>query len=165
MNKELKDEIEAAINRLILELHKFDAEINYLENLGYTSSTQYDSLRCRFDGVEVFGKDNEEFGLWDKFAEEAPYEEAVEEAKATGECILVPMPFLSDLDSGDVVSLFEGVDKMRLNDLIELVNTTADFGARHHPLDIPSLLVKSRVLALEQALTAKDNVRATVQKL
>lgn len=165
MNKELKDEIEAAINRLILELHKFDAEINYLENLGYTSSTQYDALRCRLDGVEVFGKDNEEFGLWDKFAEEAPYEEAVEEAKATGECILVPMPFLSDLDSGDVVSLFEGVDKMRLNDLIELVNTTADFGATHHPLDIPSLLVKSRVLALEQALTAKDNVRATVQKL
>lgn len=165
MDTETRQMIEEAIESLVNQLHKFDAEINYLENLGYTSSTQYDALRCRFDGVEVFGKDNEEFGLWDKFAEEAPYEEAVEEAKATGECILVPMPFLSDLDSGDVVSLFEGIDKMRLNDLIELVNTTADFGAKHHPLDIPSLLVKSRVLALEQALTAKENDRPTVQKL
>ena len=80
MGTEARQMIEEAIESLVNQLHKFDAEINYLENLGYTSSTQYDALRCRLDGVEVFGKDNEEFGLWDKFAEEAPYEEAVEEA-------------------------------------------------------------------------------------
>lgn len=165
MHTEARQMIEEAIESLVNQLHKYDAEVGYLQKLGYTSSTQYDALRCRLDGVEVFGKDNEEFGLWDKFAEEAPYEEAVEEAKATGECILVPMPFLSDLDSGDVVSLFEGVDKMRLNDLIELVNTTADFGTTHHPLDIPSLLVKSRFLALERALPANDDDRPSVHKL
>lgn len=165
MDTETRQMIEEAIESLVNQLHKFDAEINYLENLGYTSSTQYDALRCRLNGVEVYGKDNEEFGLWDKFAEEAPYEEAVEQAKATGECILVPLPFLSDLDSGGVVSLFEGVDKIRLDELIEFVNTTADFGIYHHPLDIPELLVKSRVLALEQALPVNENDRPKVQKL
>ena len=165
MKKELKDEIEAATNRLISELHKYDVEVGYLQKFGYTSSTQYKHLRCRLDGVQIYGKDGEDFGLWDSYFEEVPYEEAVEEAKATGECILDPNPFLSDLVSGDIVSFFEGVDKNRLDKLIEFVNTTVDFGEIHHPLDIPSLLIKSRVLAFERELTVKKNGHTSIRKL
>ena len=80
MTKTAQNEIDADTKGLVSELTKYDAEISFLQNLGFTTSTQYHGLRCRLDGVQIYGKDGEDFGLWDSYFEEVPYEDAVKEA-------------------------------------------------------------------------------------
>ena len=165
MTKTAQDEIEADTQGLVSELTKYDAEISFLQNLGFTTSTQYHGLRCRLDGVQIYGKDGEDFGLWDSYFEEVPYEDAVKEAEATGECTQVPKPFLADRNSGNIVSYLEGVDKSRLENLIEFVNKTTAFRNKQQPLDIPALLLKSRALQLERELHTKGVSHSAKHKL
>ena len=165
MTKTAQNEIDADTKGLVSELTKYDAEISFLQNLGFTTSTQYHGLRCRLDGVQIYGKDGEDFGLWDSYFEEVPYEDAVKEAEATGECTQIPKPFLADRNSGKIVSHLEGVDKSRLENLIELVNQTTAFGNNQQPLDIPALLLKSRALQLERELHTKGVSHSAKHKL
>lgn len=165
MPKTAQDEIEADTKGLVSELTKYDAEISFLQNLGFTTSTEYHGLRCRLDGVQIYGKDGEDFGLWDSYFEEVPYEDAVKEAEATGECKQIPKPFLADRNSGKIVSYLEGVDKRRLDNLIEFVNETTEFGNNQQPLDIPALLLKSRALLLERELHTKGVSHSSKHKL
>ena len=165
MNADTKKPVEGVIESLAEQLHLYDSEIVYLQNLGFTSSTQYYDLRCRLDGVQIYGKDGEDFGLWDSYFEEVPYEDAVKEAEATGECKQIQKPYLADRHSGKIVSYLEGVDKRRLENLIEFVNETAAFGNNQQPLDIPALLVKSRALQLKRELHTKGLSHSAKHKL
>lgn len=165
MNADMKQQVEGVIESLAEQLHLYDSEIGYLQNLGFTSSTQYYDLRCRLDGVQIYGKNGEDFGLWDSYFDEVPYEDAVKEAEATGECKQIPKPYLADRHSGKIVSYLEGVDKSRLENLIEFVNETAAFGNNQQPLDIPALLLKSRALQLERELHTKGVSHSAKHKL
>ena len=165
MDTETRQMIVDAIETLVNRLHEYDAEIGHLQNLGFTSSIQYNDLRCRLDGIQIYGKNGEDFGLWDSYFEEVPYEDAVKEAEATGECKQIPKPYLADRHSGKIVSYLEGLDKSRLENLIEFVNETAAFGNNQQPLDIPALLLKSRALQLERELHTKGVSHSAKHKL
>ena len=141
MDTETRQMIVDAIETLVNRLHEYDAEIGHLQNLGFTSSIQYNDLRCRLDGIQIYGKNGEDFGLWDSYFEEVPYEDAVKEAEATGECKQIPKPYLADRHSGKIVSYLEGVDKRRLDNLIEFVNETAAFGNNQQPLSQTQIVI------------------------
>jgi hypothetical protein len=149
-----QQEIETAISILIDKLHEFEAEIFYLQNFGYTNSKEYKDLLCLMDSFTIYGKDGEDFGLWDMYYEDPEYDSAVKAAEATGECKKIPTPYLVDRRAWDIISYFEGVDKERLNMLIDFVKRTTDFGfgVNYDPLDIPDLLVASRAQRLESEL-------------
>lgn len=161
----LENDIKEAITRLVMNLYHYDDEIIHLMNLGFISATHYGNLRCRLDGIEIVGKDREPFGLWDRFDEEVDYEESIEAAKATGECHEFSKPFLADRDSGKVISFFEGVDKHRMNNLIEFVNETVNFGSHTPQLNIPALLTESRAKALTRELPNKYQGHTKLHKL
>lgn len=165
MTEELKNDIKEAIAKLVMNLYQYDDEIIHLANLGFTSPNQYQYLVCCIEGVDIYGKDRESFGLWDKFYEEVSYEEAIEAAKATGECLQIFMPFITDRNSGDIISFFEGVDKDRMEKLIWFVNGTIDFGNYTPRLDIPALLTESRAAALTRELPNKSRGHTELQKL
>ncbi|MGV0998844.1 MAG: hypothetical protein ACOYBQ_05920 [Fluviibacter sp.] len=141
MDTETRQMIVDAIETLVNRLHEYDAEIGHLQNLGFTSSIQYNDLRCRLDGIQIYGKNGEDFGLWDSYFEEVPYEDAVKEAEATGECKQIPKPYLADRHSGKIVSYLEGLDKSRLENLIEFVNETAAFGNNQQPLSQTQIVI------------------------
>ncbi len=141
MDTETRQMIVDAIETLVNRLHEYDADIGHLQNLGFTSSIQYNDLRCRLDGIQIYGKNGEDFGLWDSYFEEVPYEDAVKEAEATGECKQIPKPYLADRHSGKIVSYLEGLDKSRLENLIEFVNETAAFGNNQQPLSQTQIVI------------------------